>query len=95
MACGRGTIDEQLRGRIIQHFAGAEARPLRRAGQRNELENLLAFHQQRLAAGGENGDARRLAIDVFGKTSDLVDDVLAAVEDEKQPPSAQKIDDAA
>ena len=71
------------------------AAALRRAGQRNELADLLAFHQQRLAAGGENGDARRLAIDVFGQTRDLVDDVLATVEDEKLPPSAQKIDDAA
>ena len=62
--------------------------------QRNKLENLLTLHQQRLAAGCEDADARRPLVDVFRKRRDDVDHVLAAVEHEKQPPTAQKVDDA-
>ncbi|MGY3368072.1 hypothetical protein ACVWZL_005197 [Bradyrhizobium sp. GM2.4] len=89
-----GAIDEQAHGGISKHLAGTEAGALRRTGERNELENLLAFHQQRLAAGCEDDDARRLPVDVFCKARDLLDDVLAAVEHEKQPAAAQEIDDA-
>ena len=50
-----GALHEQACRRIIHHLAGAETGTLRRARQRNELEDLFAFHQQRLAAGRENG----------------------------------------
>ena len=84
MTCSRGAFHEQSHRRIAQRLADAQPRPLRRRLQRNELENLLTLHQQRLAAGCENADARRLAVNVFCKPGDDVDHVLAAVEDEKQ-----------
>src|SRR3954453_1519403 len=89
-----GAIDEQAHSGISQHLAGTEAGALRWTRKRNELENLLAFHQQRLAAGCEDDDAGRLPVDVFCKPRDLLDDVLAAVEHEKQPAAPQEIDDA-
>ena len=89
-----GSFRKQARRRIAQHLVHAQPGPLRRPRERYELEDLLSLHQQRLAAGRKDADARSLLVNAFRKPGHDLDHVLAAVEDEKQAPVAQETDDA-
>ena len=90
--CG-GSFHEQAHGGIAQRLTYAQPRSLGRPLQRDELENLLTLHQQRLSAGCQDADAGCPLVDILGKPGDDVDNVFATVEDEKQAAVAQKADD--
>ena len=89
-----GAFHEQAYRGIAQRLAYAQPRSLRRPLQRDELENLLTLHQQRLSAGCKDADAGCPLVNVLCKSGDDLDNVLATVEDEKQAAIAQEADDA-
>ena len=63
---------------------------LRRAIQRKQPMDAFAFGAKGFAAGGENMQLGRFPDDALGQRRELVDDVLAAVEDQQRPPVAQE-----
>ena len=87
-------FSKQARSRIGQHLACAQPRALRWPLKRTELEDLLAFHKQRLAAGDEDADPGRLLVDALRHPGDGLDDMLATVEDQQQAAAAEVTDDA-
>ena len=81
---------EELACRIGKDIGDAEPVALRRTIQRKQPVDALAFGTKGLAAGGENMQLGRLVNDALGQRRELVDDVLAAVEDQQHPPAAQE-----
>ena len=85
-----GSFHEQAHRGIAQRLADAQPRSLRRPRQRDELENLLTLHQQRLSASCEDADAGCLLVNVFCKRGHDLDNMFATVDDEKQAAIAQE-----
>lgn len=75
---GGGALHEQLDGVV--------------AGQRRDRYAVLAGHVQRLPAGGEDAQPRRLAQQDVAEHRAGVDEVLAGVQDYQQPPLPQMFD---
>ena len=91
--CGSSFHEQTYRG-IAQRLTDAQPRSLRRPLQRDELENLLTLHQQRLSAGCKNADVGCLLVNALCKSGHDLDNMFAAVDDEKQAAIAQEADHA-
>ncbi|MFF8448663.1 hypothetical protein ACF06Q_13280 [Streptomyces leeuwenhoekii] len=74
-------------GALLEQLHGVPAR------QRRDRQAELAGHVERLPAGGEHAQPGRLAQQDVAEHRAGVDEVLAGVEDDQQPPAAQMFDD--
>ena len=76
---GTGALHEQRNGRRRGEVAPIEGVE-RVDGERLDTPDVLAGDRQRLAAGGEDMDVRRMAQDAVDECRDRFDEVLAVVE---------------
>ena len=90
-AHGAGPLGEQLRRRVAEHLPWRGA--LRRRLQRADGDLHLVGDGERLAAGGEHGDAGAAAEDVVDEAGGGVHDVLAVVDQQQHPAPGQEGDE--
>ena len=92
-ACG-DAFDEKLGRWIGKDFRSAQSVALRRAIQRKQPEDALAFGAKGLTAGREDVEFGQLPNEAFRQRRQRVQYVFAAVEDQKHMPAAQECQQA-
>src|SRR5580692_8874328 len=89
---GSSPGDEKLNGAVLENRLRFSVTGRGRFERRN-TKNVLSTNLQDFAARGENGNLRAEIHDRFDQRGRRFDDVLAIVDDQKQPPSADRARD--
>jgi hypothetical protein len=80
---------EQLDRGVCEHGLGRHPGRRRHAERRDAID-VLAFDTQRFAAGRQNGHAGAAADDRLGQAGRGIDQMLAIVQDQQQPPASDR-----
>ena len=85
-----GPIDEELDRRVVCHPDHAGRLLGRRHGERSDRPDVLAIDSQQFAARRQDADLRAIAQQGIEQAGAGIEQMLAVVHDQEQPPVAQR-----